>query len=659
MHTSTPTQVAGLPYWAKNGGIAYCRWDGGPLEVAKAHLSFWDYFTSPGAVTGMMGTYTDDGLELLKKAHFNWVWLTWSAGFSYQQEEVQQAILRPFVKKCAEAGIRCTAYLSMCNVFVQDVEANQPELLESLQRNAQGGVIPYAAARYLDKPLRLMGCLNHPKWKEHLRNRLKSAIDAGFAGAFYDNLSTACHCPRCQADFEDFARAQTGRAMKMPVATVKLSERFEETAPDVDRSAELEQQQLLQAYWSHLLWRTAVEMNEYAESINPDFMVYCNWHVYHHTFGPAQLKALSTEDGQKTSYVGPGYQFPTSPGFEVGGYVSNAGLLKRLWAVGEGWRPVRVQNHQPLGPAMEASDFVPYSGSEWQRMIAECWAFRAAQEVFVEGNFMTELFGGVPRAKEAWENIGQYNAFQREHADLWISAKTSEAAFAVWGRDNHPETDGDWQRIKLTTALALAGLQFDVVLNRLANVEMLSRYPLLWVPGVEVMEDSELEILEAYLKQGGRLLTTGTFADWQQIGRRRDEAAKQKWIDRLAAAGGQRWMAHPDWNDRDICRGTTEVPDAIMRLKNEFFIEVDSRDGPVVWAAWRCADGRRVIFLLNPDQRAARRDVRIKFKKSAGESIWRSPDRGANKAAIRHDKDVMECLVNRLDIFGFLEIAAG
>lgn len=659
MHTSTPTQVAGLPYWAKNGGIAYCRWDGGPLEVAKAHLSFWDYFTSPGAVTGMMGTYTDDGLELLKKAHFNWVWLTWSAGFSYQQEEVQQAILRPFVKKCAEAGIRCTAYLSMCNVFVQDVEANQPELLESLQRNAQGGVIPYAAARYLDKPLRLMGCLNHPKWKEHLRNRLKSAIDAGFAGAFYDNLSTACHCPRCQADFEDFARAQTGRAMKMPVATVKLSERFEETAPDVDGSAQLEQQQLLQAYWSHLLWRTAVEMNEYAESIRPDFMVYCNWHVYHHTFGPAQLKALSTEDGQKTSYVGPGYQFPTSPGFEVGGYVSNAGLLKRLWAVGEGWRPVRVQNHQPLGPAMEASDFVPYSGSEWQRMIAECWAFRAAQEVFVEGNFMTELFGGVPRAKEAWENIGQYNAFQREHADLWISAKTSEAAFAVWGRDNHPETDGDWQRIKLTTALALAGLQFDVVLNRLANVEMLSRYPLLWVPGVEVMEDSELEILEAYLKQGGRLLTTGTFADWQQIGRRRDEAAKQKWIDRLAAAGGQRWMAHPDWNDRDICRGTTEVPDAIMRLKNEFFIEVDSRDGPVVWAAWRCADGRRVIFLLNPDQRAARRDVRIKFKKSAGESIWRSPDRGANKAAIRHDKDVMECLVNRLDIFGFLEIAAG
>ena len=605
----------------------------------------------------MMGTYTDQGLELLKKGGFNWVWLTWSAGFSYQQEEVQQSILRPFVKRCNEVGIHCTAYLSMCNVFVQDMEAHQPDLLESLQRNATGGVVPYAAARYLEKPLRLMGCLNHPKWKAHLRNRLKSAIDAGFVGAFYDNLSTACHCSRCQADFESFAHARTGRAMKMPIMTVKLSERFEETAPDVDRSVELEQQQLLHAYWSHLLWRTAVEMNDYAESIRPDFMVYCNWHVYHHTFGPAQLKALSTEDGQKASYVGPGWNFPTSPGFEVGGYVSNAGLLRRLWAVSEGWRPVRVQNHQTLGPAMEASDFVPYSGSEWQRMIAECWTFRAAQEVFVEGNFMTELFAGVPRAHEAWESIGRYNHFQREHADLWESARTLEAAFAVWGRDNHPEADGDWQRVKFATALSLAGLQFDVMLNRLANAEVLSRYPLIWVPSVEVMEDSELELLEGYLRQGGRVLATGTFADWHQIGRRRRADEKQQWMDRFSAAGGKRWMAHFELNDRDICLGKTEIPDFILRMKKEYFIEVESSDDPVVWTAWRCDDGRRVVFLLNPDQRAARKNVRIRIKKPVGASKWHTPDQGAQAAEVRHNGDGMECQLNRLEIFGFLDIA--
>ncbi|MCC7349849.1 MAG: hypothetical protein IT446_04705 [Phycisphaerales bacterium] len=659
MHATNDTVGGGLPEWAKNGGIAYCRWDGGPLEVAKAHLSLWDYFTSPGAVVGMMGTYTDRGLELLKKGGFNWVWLTWSAGFSYQQEEVQQSILRPFVKKCGEAGIHCTAYLSMCNVFVQDIERHQPELLDSLQRNAEGGAVPYAAARYLDEPLRLMGCLNHPKWKAHLRNRLKSAIDAGFVGAFYDNLSTTCHCPLCQADFESFARERTGRAMKMPVARVKLSERFEETAPSVDRSIELEQQQMLHAYWSHLLWRTAIEMNEYAESIRPDFMVYCNWHIYHNTFGPAQLKALSTEDGLTTSYVGPGYSFPTSPGFEVGGYVSNAGLLKRLWAVGQGWRPVRVQNHQPLGPAMEANDFIPYSGSQWQRMIAECWTFRAAQEVFVEGNFMTELFGDVPRAIEAWESIGRYNRFQREHQALWESAHVPEAAFAVWGRDNHPEADGDWQRVKLATALSLAGLQFDVVLNRLADAEVLSRYPLLWAPGVEVVEDSELEMMEAYLRRGGRLLATGSFADWEQIGRRRSAEAKQQWMDRLAAAGKERWQVHPEWNDREVWRGKAQIPQVILQTRRDFFIEAESADGPVVWSAWRCDDGRRVVFVLNPDQRGARKNVRIKIKTSAGASTWHSPDRDGGEAVIRRDGAGMECQVKNLGIFGFLEIAKG
>lgn len=646
-----------IPPWARNGAIAYCRWDGGPLEVAKAHLSNWEYLTTPGAVAAMMETYSDKGFELLKQAGFNWVWLTWSAGFSYEQEEVQQAVLRPFVKKCHEAGIHCTAYLSMCNLFAQDIEAHQPQLLESLQRSAKGEVVPYAAAKFFDKPLRLLGCLNHPTWKAHLRNRLKTAVDAGFDGAFYDNLSSACHCGRCQADFQSFARARTGREMPMPAAKVKLSEVFEETLPDVEGSVRM-QQQLLHAYWTELLGRTAAEMSTYAESLRPDFMVYCNWHVYHHTFGPASLKALSTEDGQKTSYVGAGYVFPTSAGFQVGGYVSNAGLLKRMWAAAEGWRPVRVQSHQPLGPYMEAGDFVPYSGTEWQRIIGECWAFRAAQEIFVEGNFMTELFGQVPRAQEAWESIGRYNAFQREHAALWEAAQTPEVSFAVWGMDKHPESDGDWQRTKLLTALALSGLQFDVVLNRSASIQTLSRYPLLWLASAEVMEEAELELMELYLRQGGRVVATGALAQWQQLGRRRDEAARRSWIERLAAAGAQRWTVLPDCNDRDIWRGQAKIPAQLRQLGAEFSVAVESDDGPVVWTVWRCDDGRRVIFIVNPDQRGDRRNVRVKLKNAGGRCIWRSPDAGGSAAEIRHEAGAAECRIPLLQIFGFLEVTA-
>lgn len=652
----------GVPNWARNGGIAYCRWDGGPLEVAKAHLSNWDYFTSPGAAAAMMWTYTDQGLQMLKSAAFNWVWLTWSAGFSYQQEEVQQAILRPFVKKCHESGIHCTAYMSLTNLFVRDIEMHQPKLLECLQRSASGEVVPYAAAVFFDKPLRVLGCLNHPQWQDHLRNRLRSAIEAGFDAAFYDNMGPACYCDRCRADFKAFALRHTGQEMEMPGARTTTSRSFEELAPAVDASEELSHRQLLEAYWTDLLRRTMVELSRYAETLRPDFMVYCNWHVYHHTFGPPELKALSTEDGQKTSYIGPGHKFPFAPGFEVGGYVSNAGVLKRLLAAGEGWRPVRLQNHQPLGPvkSLEATDFVPYTGTDWQRMIAECWVFRAAQEVFVEGNFMTELFCGTERAKEAWEKIGQYNRFQRKHADLWESADRSEAAFAVWCRESHPETDGDFQRTRFLTALSLAGLQFDVVLNQRTNLQQLTQYPMLWLASTEVMEDTELQLLEAYLKQGGRVLATGSFADWSIIARRRTAEAKRQWIDQLSAAGKDRWIFLPDCDDRRIWRREEPIPDPVVQISRAFDIRIDSADGPVVWMAWRCADGRRVVFVLNPDQRQARRDVRITVK-SAGNTtgIWHTPDPNADTAEIHPAGGELQCRVNRLDIFGFLEISTG
>jgi hypothetical protein len=646
-----------IPAWAHNGGIAYCRWDGGPLEAAKAHLSNWDYFTSPGAATAMMETYSDRGLEFLKAGGFNWVWLTWSAGFSYEQEEIQQAILRPFIKKCLAAGIHCTAYLSLCNLFIRDIEMRQPQLLECLQRDAFGKVVPYAAAKYLDRPSRVLGCLNHPKWREHLRNRLTSAVEAGFEAAFYDNLSSACHCDRCGDDFKAFTRGHIGMAVEMPEAKARTSRAFQEMLPEMDASAKLDRRQLLAVYWTDLFSRTAVEMHEYAQTLRRDFMVYCNWHVYYDTLGPAQLKALSTEDGQKTSYVGPGYQFPTSPGFEVGGYASNAGLLKRMQAASGGWRPVRMQSHQPLGPAqsMEASDFAPYSAREWQRMLGECWVFRAAQEVFVEGNFMTNLFAGAADAREAWEGIGRYNRFQREHAALWKAADISESAFAVWGRENYPEPDGDSLRTRFLTALVLAGLQFDVVLNDRASAGRLLRYPLLWLPSVDVMENWELERVEAYLKQGGRVLATGTFAELEGIGRRRMVETRLAWIKRLAALGG--WTYLEDRNDRGIWRGEVLIPEEILARKEGFYVKVRSLDGPVLWSAWRCPDGRRVIFLLNPDQRAPRRNVQVEMDKAAGaKATWRSPDPEKGQARTSVEKNNLECRVERLDIFGFLEI---
>ncbi len=102
------------------------------MEVAKAGLSGWDMLTSPVAVRAMYEVYGDRGFELVKQAGFNWIWVTWSCGFSHKSEELQHEVLRPFIKKCKQAGIKLTAYLSMCNVFVHDIKQHQPELLGCL-----------------------------------------------------------------------------------------------------------------------------------------------------------------------------------------------------------------------------------------------------------------------------------------------------------------------------------------------------------------------------------------------------------------------------------------------------------------------------------------------------------------------------------------------
>ena len=191
----------------KNGNFRFARWDGGPLETVKAMLSNWYYISDPQAIDATSNWYNgSNSLELLLAAHINWIWVTFSNGFSAHTEDAFHHQLDEFVGKCAAHGISVTAYMSMVNVFIDDMRRYEPHIDEWLQTDLQGGLVPYGAATYVGAPTRLLACLNHPEWREYLLARLRKSITIGCNGVMYDNFATLCRCERCRIKWEEYQK---------------------------------------------------------------------------------------------------------------------------------------------------------------------------------------------------------------------------------------------------------------------------------------------------------------------------------------------------------------------------------------------------------------------------------------------------------------------
>ena len=90
-----PQAVAGrsagssVPDWARPGSIRFARWDGGPIETAKAFLSGWPGMNPPipDYLYVMTNWYDPSTIQLLRDAHVNLIWVTFSNGFSIPTRE--------------------------------------------------------------------------------------------------------------------------------------------------------------------------------------------------------------------------------------------------------------------------------------------------------------------------------------------------------------------------------------------------------------------------------------------------------------------------------------------------------------------------------------------------------------------------------------------
>ncbi len=178
-----------IPAWAEQGNFHFMRMDGGPIEVQKASRALWGKaFTSTDkeVLENMYGRYSAQAIDLFSQAGVNWVWITWSVGFSWQDEAEQRQQAKQMVDRLHQRGFHVTAYMCSSSIFWQSMFRDQPQSVGWVKLDPQG--FPYRYSSGLD-PLRFMADGSKPGWIALEKKRLGAAIDAGFDAVFLDNTS--------------------------------------------------------------------------------------------------------------------------------------------------------------------------------------------------------------------------------------------------------------------------------------------------------------------------------------------------------------------------------------------------------------------------------------------------------------------------------------
>jgi hypothetical protein len=178
-----------LPAWLQSGTIRFARFDGGPLETSKTKRSAWGLRFTPEeqeVLGNLYGKYGDRMADLLAQANVNFVWVTYSAGFSWEDEAVQRAQIRELTRKLHAHGIKVAAYMCAHSIFWESLFKDVPQSVKWLQFDGEG--IPYRYSGGRD-PLRFIADLDNPGWVEYQKRRVGGIIDDGLDAIFFDNTA--------------------------------------------------------------------------------------------------------------------------------------------------------------------------------------------------------------------------------------------------------------------------------------------------------------------------------------------------------------------------------------------------------------------------------------------------------------------------------------
>ena len=405
-----------VPPWAEQGNFRFIRLDGGQIESWKAERTWWgDKFSAEEkeVLTHIYDRDFEQMLGMLKQAEFNWIWVTWSNGWSLKDEQENQENLKKVIARCHENGIHVSAYLSASNMFWKSAYRDDPETKKyGLWKH--GIPMFYAGPTMTDLQIswkRRLADTREPGWRAYLLKKAEMAVDAGVDAIAWDNMIG-----------HDSGLAQL--------------------LDDTQRMAERKARQ----------------------TGRPKVMVYANIHISPDRFGMNDINdAIWEEDGKDTPGVWDGHW-----------QVDNARNIKFLSGEKQLWQPLKYENDlYHCGPRERC---IP-SPAEQKLSIAEAYTFGAATSRNIEGRFLYALIKDKPEAKDAWTAIAQYNHFLVEHQELYHQSEPAARIALISAEPNSPMANELLMHSVFFETKVLAHLDKGVPLDRFKVLVMPTGLP--------------------------------------------------------------------------------------------------------------------------------------------------------------------------------------
>lgn len=186
---------------------------GGESTIRMNGLKFPGYLINDDA---HLQAHNPDGVNTITKDMLcNWVHLMFDWGFPPEIESADWEEFAEATQHYHQAGAKVYAYIQTSNY----VDLGSFHHQNWYAVNKSGRKINYFTFKG-----RLMACLNHPAWVEHLKELIEKALSLGADGIFFDNLfdgeqplsmlgtwlgEIGCYCERCKHKYQ----ADTGNTI--------------------------------------------------------------------------------------------------------------------------------------------------------------------------------------------------------------------------------------------------------------------------------------------------------------------------------------------------------------------------------------------------------------------------------------------------------------
>jgi hypothetical protein len=394
-----------VPPWAEQGNFRFIRLDGGQIESWKAERTWWGRKFSAEEKDVLAHIYDrdfDKMLGLLRQAEFNWIWVTWSSGWSFKDEDENRENLKKIIARCHQNGIHVSAYLSASNMFRKSAYRDDPET-KQYGLWMHGVPMFYAGPTKTDLQIswkRRLADTRKPGWRAYLLKKAALAVDAGVDAIVWDNM----------IGYND-----------------GLAQLLDDTQRMTERKAR--------------------------ETGRPKVMVGANIHIAPDRFAMNDMnEVIWEEDGKDTPGVWNGL-------WQVG----NARKIKFLRGEKQLWQPLMYENDlYHCGPRESC---IP-SPAEQKLSIAEAYTFGAATSRNIEGRFLGALIKGEPDAQQAWAAIAQYNHFLFDHQDLYHQSYPAARIALISVEPRNPLANEFLKQSVLFETKVLAHLDKGIPLDR-------------------------------------------------------------------------------------------------------------------------------------------------------------------------------------------------